>query len=72
MHVMAICDHNMVITYVDARHPGANHDAFIWKHSTAEQMLNSDFNNVKINSLLLGMKFALQMFKSYKCVLRIA
>ncbi|XP_020712831.1 putative nuclease HARBI1 [Ceratitis capitata] len=44
----------MVITYVDARHPGANHDAFIWKHSTAEQMLNSDFNNGKINTWLLG------------------
>ncbi|XP_036347577.1 putative nuclease HARBI1 [Rhagoletis pomonella] len=54
LNVMAICDHNMVITFVDARHPGANHDSFVWNVSHAEQELKSDYNNGKTNTWLLG------------------
>ncbi|XP_036346180.1 putative nuclease HARBI1 [Rhagoletis pomonella] len=54
INVMAICDHNMVITFVDARHPGANHDSFVWNVSHAEQELKSDYNNGKTNTWLLG------------------
>ncbi|XP_017474337.1 PREDICTED: putative nuclease HARBI1 [Rhagoletis zephyria] len=51
---MAIWDHNMVITFVNARHPGANHDSFVWNVSHAEQELKSDSNNGKTNTWLLG------------------
>ncbi|XP_017474344.1 PREDICTED: putative nuclease HARBI1 [Rhagoletis zephyria] len=54
INVMAICDHDMVITFVDARHPGANHDSFIWKTSAAEEQLRLAFNNGKSNTWILG------------------
>ncbi|XP_046801010.1 putative nuclease HARBI1 [Lucilia cuprina] len=51
---MLICDHNMVITYVDARHPGANHDSFIWDQSAAEHYFKSNYLNGRRNTWLLG------------------
>lgn len=44
----------MVITYVDARHPGSNHDAFVWEQSSADQFCKSNYITGKRNTWLLG------------------
>ncbi|XP_037808570.1 putative nuclease HARBI1 [Lucilia sericata] len=54
INVMAICDHKMFITYVDARHPGASHDSFVWNHSSADHYFKTLFLNGKRNFWLLG------------------
>ncbi|XP_058981748.1 putative nuclease HARBI1 [Musca domestica] len=54
INVMVICDHNMVINYVDARHPGANHDAFVWDQSDAHDHFKNNFIRGKRNTWLLG------------------
>lgn len=40
--------------FVDARHPGSNHDAFIWEYSLANQMLQDKFEGGKRNAWILG------------------
>lgn len=40
--------------YVDARHPGANHDSFIWEQSALDQRLQNEFDNGKRNTWILG------------------
>lgn len=52
---LQICDHNMVINFVDARHPGANHDAFVWDHSDAHDYFQQNYLRGKRNTWLLGM-----------------
>ncbi|KAI8116175.1 putative nuclease HARBI1 [Lucilia cuprina] len=54
LNVMIICDQNMVINFVDARQPGANHDSFIWKNSVVDKYLRNEFNRGKVNSWIIG------------------
>ena len=49
-----ICDHNMVILFVDARHPGSNHESFVWEQSSLAEHIKSNFTNGKTNTWLLG------------------
>lgn len=49
-----ICDNNQIIRYVDARHPGSNHDSFIWQSSAARDYFQNQHNNGKQNTWLLG------------------
>lgn len=49
----------MIITYVDARHPGANHDAFIWDQSAADDYFKTKYLNGKRHTWLLGMHYRL-------------
>ncbi|XP_046806914.1 putative nuclease HARBI1 [Lucilia cuprina] len=44
----------MVINFVDARQPGANHDSFIWKNSVVDKYLRNEFNRGKVNSWIIG------------------
>ncbi|XP_046801077.1 putative nuclease HARBI1 isoform X2 [Lucilia cuprina] len=54
INAMIICDDKLLIRFVDARHPGSNHDSFIWKSSQADQYLNNLHTNGKRNFWLLG------------------
>ncbi|XP_065354731.1 putative nuclease HARBI1 [Calliphora vicina] len=54
INVMVICDQKTYIMYVDARHPGANHDAFVWEYSVINQKLQDSFENGKRNTWILG------------------
>lgn len=40
---------------MDARHPGANHDAFVWGQSTAHDFFKTNFFKGKGKTWLLGM-----------------
>lgn len=48
-----VCDHEMRVRYIDATHPGASHDSFIWRVSELRNNLQQSYieNN---NSWLLG------------------
>ncbi|XP_055918682.1 putative nuclease HARBI1 [Eupeodes corollae] len=54
LNTMLICDHKMRIRYVDARQPGASHDAMVWSLSEVRGMLQDNFNSGETNSWLLG------------------
>ncbi|XP_061401150.1 putative nuclease HARBI1 [Musca vetustissima] len=54
INAMVVCDHTTKIMFVDARHPGANHDSFIWEQSPINEMLERDFENGKRNTWVLG------------------
>ncbi|XP_065089161.1 putative nuclease HARBI1 [Ochlerotatus camptorhynchus] len=54
LNVMVVCDHNMIIRYVDANHPGSSHDSFIWNTSSLNDMLETNFMNGERNSWILG------------------
>lgn len=61
-----ICDENMSITYVDGRHPGANHDAFIWDQSGADHFFKTNYSNGKRNTWLLGKFLKNHHYTKYK------
>ncbi|XP_061400280.1 putative nuclease HARBI1 [Musca vetustissima] len=54
INAMVICDHKMRITFVDARHPGSNHDAFVWERSDPDKCMQREFDNGKRNFWILG------------------
>lgn len=54
LNVMMVCDHKMVIRYVDANHPGSSHDSFIWNTSPLNGILESNFMNGERNTWILG------------------
>ncbi|XP_049317712.1 putative nuclease HARBI1 isoform X2 [Bactrocera dorsalis] len=54
VNAMIICDYRMRITAVDACHPGASHDAFIFSLSAAKQYLSSSYVGGDHRSWLLG------------------
>ncbi|XP_067628904.1 putative nuclease HARBI1 [Eurosta solidaginis] len=51
LNVMILCDYKMSIRCVDARHPGANHDSFVFNVSDLKVHLE---RNVQSNSWILG------------------
>lgn len=52
---------------MDARHPGANHDAFVWDQSAANHFYKNNYENGKRNTWILGkvMDFILFIKKEY-------
>ncbi|XP_021712444.1 putative nuclease HARBI1 [Aedes aegypti] len=54
LNVMLVCDHNLLIRYVDANHPGSSHDSFVWNGSVLNQLLQQEYTNGERNSWLLG------------------
>ncbi|XP_062698659.1 putative nuclease HARBI1 [Aedes albopictus] len=54
LNVMLVCDHNLMIRYLDANHPGSSHDSFVWNGSFLNQLLQQNYENGERNSWLLG------------------
>ncbi|XP_037827945.1 putative nuclease HARBI1 [Lucilia sericata] len=54
INAMIICDDKLVIRFVDARHPGSNHDSFIWKGSQADDYFNLLYSGGERNVWVLG------------------
>ncbi|XP_058840830.1 putative nuclease HARBI1 [Topomyia yanbarensis] len=50
LNVMLVCDHNLVIRYLDANHPGSSHDSFVWNGSSLNQLLSQRYENGERNS----------------------
>ncbi|XP_058827061.1 putative nuclease HARBI1 [Topomyia yanbarensis] len=53
LNVILVCDHNLMIRYLDANHPGSSHDSFVWNGSSVNQLLLQRYNNGERNSWLL-------------------
>lgn len=51
---LKICDHLMNIRYVNAKHPGASHDASVWNVSQIKTKLESDYRNGRTDFRILG------------------
>lgn len=45
----------MVIRYIDAKFPGATHDAAVWNGSALKLKLQRDYENGERNTWLVGM-----------------
>ncbi|XP_055589422.1 putative nuclease HARBI1 [Uranotaenia lowii] len=54
LNVMIVCDHEMIIRYVDANNPGSNHDSFIWNSNPLDDHLKSALQRGCRNTWLLG------------------
>nr|XP_029717296.1 putative nuclease HARBI1 [Aedes albopictus] len=54
LNVMLVCDHNLMIRYLDANHPGSSHDSFVWNGSFLNQLLQQNYENGERKSWLLG------------------
>lgn len=52
--LLKVCDHKLVIRYLDANQPGSSHDSFIWNGSALNQLLLQRYENGERNSWLLG------------------
>ncbi|KAI4468053.1 hypothetical protein MML48_2g00001552 [Holotrichia oblita] len=53
-NVQIICDYNLKILNVNARYEGATHDAYIWRHSAVQQIMEQNYNAGDTRSWLLG------------------
>ncbi|XP_058836988.1 putative nuclease HARBI1 [Topomyia yanbarensis] len=54
LNAMLVCDHNLMIRYLDANHPGSTHDSFVWNGGSLNQLLSQRYENGERNSWLLG------------------
>ncbi|XP_036340840.1 putative nuclease HARBI1 [Rhagoletis pomonella] len=54
LNVMLLCDHELKVRYVDASHPGASHDSFIWNTSDLRAHFEQDYLRGVTNFWLLG------------------
>ncbi|XP_059220599.1 putative nuclease HARBI1 [Stomoxys calcitrans] len=54
LNVMLVCDHELRIQYVDASHPGACHDSFIWNNSELRAHLEKPYSIGGSSYWLLG------------------
>ncbi|XP_067648034.1 putative nuclease HARBI1 [Eurosta solidaginis] len=54
LNVMLMCDDELKIRYVDASHPGASHDSFIWNVSELRTHLEDQYLQREANFWLLG------------------
>ncbi|KAI8128787.1 putative nuclease HARBI1 [Lucilia cuprina] len=54
LNVMMICDHNMLITYLDAKQPGSYQNNYVWEQSSADNYLRTNYLQNKINTWLIG------------------
>ncbi|XP_053667844.1 putative nuclease HARBI1 [Anopheles marshallii] len=53
LNVMIVCDHNYRIRAVDARYPGANHDAHVWRMSSVKNKFE-EWHNIGDAVKILG------------------
>ncbi|XP_067645898.1 putative nuclease HARBI1 [Eurosta solidaginis] len=54
INVQMICDPNLKILNVNAKFPGARHDAFIWSSSAVRRVKQRNFENGSRNMFLIG------------------
>ncbi|XP_055905253.1 putative nuclease HARBI1, partial [Eupeodes corollae] len=54
LNVMLLCDNELRISYVDASHPGACHDSFIWNVSPLKVHFEQEYLNGARNFWILG------------------
>ncbi|XP_012215802.2 putative nuclease HARBI1 [Linepithema humile] len=54
LNVQMICDPNLKILNVNARYPGARHDAYIWNASAARRVMERAYNRGERQTYLIG------------------
>ncbi|XP_071580476.1 putative nuclease HARBI1 [Temnothorax nylanderi] len=54
LNVQMICDPNLKILNVNARYPGARHDAYIWSASAARRVMERAYNRGERRTYLIG------------------
>ncbi|XP_032690439.1 putative nuclease HARBI1 isoform X1 [Odontomachus brunneus] len=54
INTQVICDPDLKILNVNARYPGARHDAYIWSNSPVRRIMERKFNNGERNTWLIG------------------
>lgn len=62
--VFQVCDHQLMIRYVDANYPGSSHDSFIWNASPLNEHLKTNYQRGERNTWLLG-RFIMQCINNY-------
>ncbi|XP_068085924.1 putative nuclease HARBI1 [Anabrus simplex] len=54
LNVQAICDPDLKILNINARYPGARHDAYVWSNSAARRAMERNFTYGERNTWLIG------------------
>lgn len=54
INAQAICDPDLKILNINARYPGARHDAYIWSNSPVRRVMERRYNNEERNTWLIG------------------
>ncbi|XP_032690770.1 putative nuclease HARBI1 [Odontomachus brunneus] len=54
LNVQMICDPNLKILNVNARYPGARHDAYIWNDSAARRVMERAYNRGERRAYFIG------------------
>lgn len=63
--ILQLCDHELKVRYVDASHPGACHDSFIWNISDLRAHFEQDYLRGVTNFWLLGKHFKIKINIAY-------